>query len=81
MPIFFSTELAERIFILEKKPVLFIPLWKIVKNFISMILNYLLCAKLVMLSGIFFFLFNAAHTKLQKLKLNSHFALCKGFNL
>jgi len=54
-PISFSNLLAERIFYQQKQPVKFIPLWKIVKIAFLIILNYLLCSKLVLLSGIFYF--------------------------
>jgi len=76
LPDSFGNLLAERIFLLEKQAVKFIPLWKNRKKLLLMNLIYLLCSKLVLPSGIFNF-FTAAPSKLQVI-IELTFCTCNG---
>jgi len=66
-------------FLLEKQPVKFIPLWKIVKIAFLIILNYLLCSKLVLPSGMVFSIFiHRRALKIASYNSNSKFSNAMG---
>jgi len=66
MPYSYSNLLAERNFSLDKQPVEFIPLWKIVKNCFLNDFKLSALLEIVLPSGIFYFFFlTAAYSKSQ----------------